>query len=111
MYFVSFTANGKPAGNMWVKEDMIFAELAAKFCENYSLKEDNKPTFSFNSQEIKRDSTRTLKEIGIAPMANILVKTPKDFDLPQISVNTDNDAGMNNNQFMGNFGMNPAFYQ
>ena len=31
MYGVSFIANGNPAGSMWVKEDMCFAELAAKF--------------------------------------------------------------------------------
>ena len=46
---VSFTANEKPACCMCVKEDMMFAELATKFCENYGLKEDNKPTFYFNS--------------------------------------------------------------
>ena len=69
MYYVSFTANEKPAGCMCVKEDMMFAELTTKFCENYGLKEDNKPTFYFNSQEIKSESTRTLKEHGIVQMS------------------------------------------
>ena len=127
MYWVSFTANGKPAGSMSVNENMMFAELATKFCENFGLKEDNKPTFSFNSKEIKSESTRTLKELGITPMAAIHVKTPKDFNMNIFNVNTGNNAGnmgnfqMNNNQFMGNFGnagyygyyqnMNPAYFQ
>ena len=126
MYYVSFTANQKPAGCMCVKGDMMFVELATKFCDNYGLKEDNKPTFYFNSQEIKSESTRTLKEIGIIQMSVIQVKTPKDFNIPVYNANTGNNAGnmgnfqMNNNQFMGNYGnpyygyyqnMNPAFYQ
>ena len=127
MYYVSFTANQKPAGCMCVKEDMMFAELATKFCDNYGLKEDNKPTFYFNSQEIKSESTRTLKEHGIIQMSVIQVKTPKDFNIPAYNANTGNNAGnmgnfqMNNNQFMGSYGnpgnygyyqpMNPAFYQ
>ena len=127
MYYVSFTANQKPAGCMCVKEDMMFAELATKFCDNYGLKEDNKPTFYFNSQQIKSESTRTLKELGIIQMSVIQVKTPKDFNIPVYNANTGNNAGnmgnfqMNNNQFMGNFGnagyygyyqnMNPAYFQ
>ena len=107
--FVSFTINEKPAGCMCVKEDMMFAELATKFCENYGLKEDNKPTFYFNSQEIKSESTRTLKEYGIVQMYFIQVKTPKDFNIPAYNANTGNNAGnmgnfqMNTNQFMGNY--------
>ena len=127
MYYVSFTANQKPAGCMCVKEDMMFAELATKFCDNYGLKEDNKPTFYFNSQQIKFESTRTLKELGIIQMSVIQVKTPKDFNIPVYNANTGNNAGnmgnfqMNNNQFMGSYGnpgnygyyqpMNPVFYQ
>ena len=115
MYYVSFIANEKPAGNMCVKEDMLFAELATKFCENYGLKEDNKPTFYFNSQEIKSESTRTLKEHGIVQMSVIQVKTPNDFNIPAYNANTGNNAGnmgnfqMNNSQFMGNY-VNPGYY-
>jgi hypothetical protein len=127
MYLVSFIANEKPAGSMSVNENMMFAELATKFCQNYSLNKDNKPTFFYNSKEIKSESTRTLKELGITPMAVIHVKTPKDFNMNIFNVNTGNNAGnmgnfqMNNNQFMGNFGnagyygyyqnMNPAYFQ
>ena len=111
MYYVSFLANEKPAGYMCVKEDMSFAELSTNFCKNFGLKEDNIPTFSFNSQQIKFDSNKTLKELGITNMAVITAKTPKEFTIPQNNVNAGNNAGMNNNQFMGNFGMNPAFYQ
>ena len=115
MYYVSFLANEKPAGCMCVKEDMMFAELATKFCENYGLKEDNKPTFYFNSQEIKSESTRTLKEHGIVQMSVIQVKTPNDFNIPAYNANTGNNAGnmgnfqMNNSQFMGNY-VNPGYY-
>ena len=116
-YCVTFNANGNFAGNMGAKDDMIFAELATKFCEYYSLKEDNKPTFSFNSAEIKLESTKTLKELGIIPNSVIQVKTPKPLTMP---ANPGNYPGnmqnfqMNNNQFMmNNFGMNQGqgFYQ
>ena len=53
MYCVSFLANGSPAGSMWVNESMTFAQLATSFCTNFGLKEDNKPTFSFNSKDIQ----------------------------------------------------------
>lgn len=78
---------------MYVSEDMLFKELASKFCEYYGLKEDNKPTFFFNSVEIKADSTKKLKELGIFNMASIHVKTEKPFNK---IVNTGN---------MGNFQM------
>ena len=80
------------------------------FCENYGLKEDNKPTFSFNSNEIKFESAKTLKELGISPMSVIQVKTEKPFNMP---INACNNPGnmpnfqMNNQFMMGNFGMNP----
>ena len=116
-YSVSFLANGNPSGYMCVHENMTFAELAKSFCSNFGLKEDNKPTFSFNSKDIDSESTQTLKELGIPPMAVIQVKTPKPFSLPMMNVNNFNQAGnmgnfqMNNNQmYMGNFGMNAGFY-
>jgi len=108
MYGVSFIANDIPAGSMWVKDDMIFAELSTKFCQNFGLKEDNKPTFTFNSAPIKFESTKTLKELGITQMAVIYVKTEKPFNIPQINPNANNNAQnmMNNFGNMGNFQMN-----
>jgi hypothetical protein len=115
MNYVSFQLNGNPAGTMTVKEDMIFAELASNFCTYYGLKEDNKPTFSFNSNPIKSESAKTLKELGINQMAVIEVKTEKPFNIPPINFNTGNNAAnmannpgnMNNNfGYMGNFPMN-----
>ena len=94
LYSVSFISNGNFLSNMCVSEDMLFKELASKFCEYYGLKEDNKPTFFFNSVEIKADSTKKLKELGIFNMASIHVKTEKPFN---IIVNIGN---------MGNFQMN-----
>ena len=117
MYGVSFLANGSPAGSMWVNESMTFAQLATSFCTNFGLKEDNKPTFSFNSKDIQFESTQTLKELGISPMSVILVKTPKIFNMPAMNANNFNNAGnngnfqMNNNQmYMGNFAMNQGYY-
>jgi len=52
LYFVSFISNGNHAGNMCVTEDMTFSQLTNNFCLYYGLKEDNKPTFFFNSREI-----------------------------------------------------------
>ena len=117
MYGVSFLSNGSPAGSMWVNESMTFAQLATSFCTNFGLKEDNKPTFSFNSKDIQFESTQTLKELGISPMSVIQVKTPKIFNMPAMNANNFNNAGnngnfqMNNNQmYMGNFAMNQGYY-
>jgi len=74
-------ANWSSSGNMNVKEDIIFAGLATKFCEYYCLKEDNKPTFSFNSTIIKLESTKTLKELWVISMSVIEVKTEKSLNM------------------------------
>jgi len=89
LYFVSFISNGNHAGNMYVKEDMTFSQLTNNFCLYYGLKEDNKPTFFFNSREIEFESTKTLKELGILPKAVIQVKTEKPLNIPESKVNND----------------------
>ena len=115
-YYVSFLANGYPSGSMCACENMTFAQLATSFCNNMGLKEDNKPTFSFNSKDIASESTQTLKELGINPMCVIQVKTPKPFNMPAMNANFNNAGNngnfqMNNNQmYMGNFGMNQGYY-
>jgi len=115
-YYVSFLANGNPSGSMCVCENMTFAQLATSFCNNMGLKEDNKPTFSFNSIDIASESNQTLKELGIIPMCVIQVKTPKPFNTPAMNANFNNAGNngnfqMNNNQmYMGNFGMNQGYY-
>ena len=108
LYSVSFTLNGNPANGMWVNEDMLFAELAFKFSEFYGIKGDNKATFVFNSGEIKSDSTKRLKELGIIQMSVINVTTEKPVNMQVNNAFPANNAGnmgnfqMNNNQFMQN---------
>ena len=116
LYSVSFTLNGNPASSMWVNEDMLFAELTFKFCEYFGLKEDNKTTFVFNSGEIKSDSIKKLKELGIVQMSVINVTTEKPVNMPVNNAFPPNYAGnfqMNNNQFMQNnfpnMNINPGY--
>ena len=119
LYSVSFTLNGNPASSMWVNEDMLFAELAFKFCEYFGIKGDNKTTFIFNSGEIKSESTKKLKELGIVQMSVINVTTEKPVSMPVNNAFPANNAGnmgnfqMNNNQFMQNnfqnMNINPGY--
>ena len=119
LYSVSFTLNGNPAGGMYVTEDMLFAELTYSFCQNFGIKEDNKATFVFNSGEIKSDSTKRLKELGIIQMSVINVTTEKPINITVNNAFPANNAGnmgnfqMNNNQFMQNnfqnVYMNPGY--
>lgn len=119
LYSVSFTLNGNPAGGMYVNEDMLFAELTYNFCQNFGIKEDNKTTFIFNSGEIKSDSTKRLKELGIIQMSVINVTTEKPINMPVNNAFPANNGGnmgnfqMNNNQFMQNnfqnVYMNPGY--
>ena len=69
---VMFKLNGQFVGNMVVKEDMMFCELTYNFCQKHNLE---KPTFYYQSNPIKIDSCRTLREIEIKNMSLIEVET------------------------------------
>ena len=121
LYSVSFTLNGNPASSMWVNEDMLFAEITFKLYEYFGIKGDNKTTFIFNSGEIKSESTKKLKELGIVQMSVINVTTEKPVSMPVNNAFPANNAGnmgnfqMNNNQFMlnnfQNMNINPWIYE
>ena len=81
---------------------MIFSELVYNFKKKVGLKEDNKASFTFNSEQIKADSIRTLKDIGIGKNSVINVKTEKPLDYkPE---NTEQSKMLQNNCM--NMGMN-----
>lgn len=71
---ICFTLNGNFLDNMFVVENMMFCEVVYRFCKTFSLKE-NEVSFFFNSKEIKSDSTRKLKALGITKFSAIEVKT------------------------------------
>jgi len=95
-YNITFTLNGNFLGNMFVVENMMFCEVVYHFCKNFSLKE-NEASFFFNSKEIKSDSTRKLKALGIKNMSVIEVKIKSPIKYQMYSN-------------FGNMGMNPYFY-
>jgi hypothetical protein len=114
---VKFKINESQEVSMTVLEDMLLAELVYNFSQKVGLKEEHKASFNFNSQTIKADSMRELKDIGIKDNSVIQVKTEKPLDYrpdkdmgsSHIPENNSPNMGMNMNPNM-NFGfmnMNP----
>ena len=85
-FIIYFSLNGAFAGNMFVKEDMVFGEVACHFCENFNIKSDNESTFFYNNSRIKLDSCKNLKELGIGNMSKIEVKTERPINNPLILI-------------------------
>jgi hypothetical protein len=87
---------------MFVSEDMMFCEVVKNFFRQVPLKEENEAKFFLNSNEIKSDSARNLKELGVTNMSIIEVKTKTPINIPF----SQNSMGMNSFQPMGYMGMN-----
>jgi hypothetical protein len=83
---------------MHVVENMLFCEVVYHFCKNFSLKE-NEASFFFNSKEIKSDSTKKLRKLGIKNMSTIDVKTKTPINYP-FNYNYGR-MGMNSYSYMG----------
>jgi len=101
VFNIIFALNGNFLASMCVKEDMMFCEVVKNFSDCFPLKEWNEAKFFFNSNEIKSDSSRKLKDIGITNMSIIEVKTKTPINNPNIQ----NSMGMNSFQPMGYMGM------
>ena len=116
---VKFLITGNVVVNMPATDDMMFAELSYNFGQKVGLKEDNKVSFIFNSIQIKADSMRKLKEIGIVENSVIYVNSSKPLfyqpentensKIPQnnfigMGMNMNNSGNMYMNQNMNNFG-------
>ena len=56
-----------------LKDDAMFAEAVLTFFEKTGMNEDDNPKFFFNSQEIRIDSYKSLRELGIKNMSIIEV--------------------------------------
>ena len=109
---VKFIINGNLEVNESASDNLMFAELIYKFSQKVGLKEEHKAAFIFNSDKIKADSIRTLKDIGIEENSVINVKTKRPLDYkPKNIENSKNlqnnyiDMGMNMNHY-GNMYMN-----
>ena len=127
---MSFNVKFKINDNLEVTEcgldNMMFAEFIYNLSQKVGLKEEHKPTFTFNSEILKMDSMRKLSEIGITSNSVINVKTEKPLDYkpkntgnseaPQnnsASTGTNMNAGnmnMNQNMNAGNMNMNQNMY-
>ncbi len=73
LFNISFKLNGNFFGFMSVNENMMFYEVVENFLKCAQLKTENEPVFKFNLTEIKLDSSRKLKDIGINNMSIIEV--------------------------------------
>jgi hypothetical protein len=97
-YNIMFKLNGNNFGNMCVNEKMMFIEVVQNFNKCAQLKPENEATFSFNSNKIKPESSRTLKDLDIKENSIIEV-TAKN-----IPINNAQNNQMNNNfPSMGTF--------
>jgi hypothetical protein len=92
-FIILFSLNGVYAGNMNVKEEMLFAEVALNFFKYYHMKNENEATFFYNKSQIKSDSIRNLKDLGIQNMSTIEVITKTPINNP-FNPNNEN-MGMN----------------
>ena len=110
-FYVKIKANGNDVGNMSVCGDMLFSELAFYFCRNFNVQPNNKPTFFFNSKEIKAESPKKLSELGITAESVIEVKTENPIAMPNNigNVGAFQNPMMMNQQFMNQQFMNPQF--
>jgi len=108
IFSVAFNINGNFFNNMIVTENMIFDELVKNFYRYVSLEKENEARFFFNSNEIKSDSKKNLKELGIQNMSVIEVKTKTPIKNQNMGMNYQpmGNMGMNSFQPMGNMGMN-----
>ena len=112
---MSFNVKFKINDNLEVTEcgldNMMFAEFIYNLSQKVGLKEEHKPTFTFNSEILKMDSMRKLSEIGITSNSVINVKTEKPLDYkPQNTRNSEapqnNSASTGTNMNAGNMNMN-----
>ena len=112
---MSFNVKFKINDNLEVTEcgldNMMFAEFIYNLSQKVGLKEEHKPTFTFNSEILKMDSMRKLSEIGITSNSVINVKTEKPLDYkPQNTGNSEapqnNSASAGTNMNAGNMNMN-----
>jgi hypothetical protein len=112
---MSFNVKFKINDNLEVTEcgldNMMFAEFIYNLSQKVGLKEEHKPTFTFNSEILKKDSMRKLSEIGITSNSVINVKTEKPLDYkPQNTGNSEapqnNSASTGTNMNAGNMNMN-----
>ena len=95
---IKISVNGVNVFYMHVVENMLFCEVVYHFCKNFSLKE-NEASFFFNSKEIKSDSTKKLRKLGIKNMSTIDVKTKTPINYP-FNYNYGR-MGMNSYSYMG----------
>ena len=110
-FIVKFKVNEKFEVGVPGNENMMFVELNYNFSEIVGLKEEHKASFEFNSQPIKPDSLRKLKEIGIKDNSIIKVKTEKPLDYKPEQDTGSFHIPQNNFQDMGmNMNMNPNMY-
>jgi hypothetical protein len=110
-FIVKFKVNEKFEVGVPGEENMIFAELSYNFIKIVGLKEEHKASFEFNSCQIKPDSTKKLKEIGIKDNSIIKVKTEKPLDYKPEQDTGSFHIPQNNFQDMGmNMNMNPNMY-
>ena len=99
-YFIYFKLNGNNYGNMWVNEKMLFYEVTLNFSNYAQLKPENDAIFNFNSQAVKSDSSRTLKDIGI-----------KENSIIEVTAKNISNNNAQNNQMNNNFPSMGTFQQ
>ena len=72
---ISFSFNGNYLGSMFVKGDMMMADVVTNLIKNFPWINQCQPTFYINSNEIKATSCKTMKDLGMKNMSYIEIKT------------------------------------
>ena len=72
---ILFSFNGNYLGNMFVKGDMMMADVVTNLFKNFTWISQCQPTFYINSNEIKATSCKTMKDLGMKNMSSIEIKT------------------------------------
>lgn len=74
MFNVKFRVNENFEVSIKALENMMFAELSYNLSQMIGLKEEHKASYTFNAKNIKADSMRNLKEIGIEKILLFMLK-------------------------------------
>ena len=95
---IIFSLNGNFIGNMFVTGDMMFAAVVNNLYQYHPYISQYQPTFYFNSNPLKPDSCKKLKDLGMQNMSTVEIKTiqPAMGVSPNMPINKPG----NENQFL-----------
>lgn len=79
---ILFSYNGNYLNSMYVTEDMNFSAVVANLYKFYPLISQCQPTFYIYSNEVKANSTQTMKDLKMQNMSYVEIRVPMNYQIP-----------------------------